>query len=444
MVCLVRRSPKMSDTASVSDNPKGEFRPSKIQFAYFSLILAWAGNVLLFFATTNPDMIMAGEGSLRLADFVGYYEAARLSAAGANLYDFNTQLAALNAIVSPAHTDIAWAIPYPPTFYLLAAPLSLLSLNDAYVFWKFVSVPIGLIGTAVLLWSQQRFSKVDRAAIMVALVANTPALLAIRAGQFSYVALALVSLYCWAFLQKRPIIAGLCLGVLGVVKPHYAIFLAIPVIVLRYWKVLLSAVPLAGIVGVATIWRFGFHVLPDYMHYLSEVYTSPSYTAISPAEQVNLRALVMYDILQMPTSNIVVTFGTVSLLIGLVVALLLWIKSAKHPELYGWVLSVTLVLSLFFGPHVHIHDCLLLAVSAILTIPSVSPSTVMPSKNGAYKVWCMTMLLYPLVSFISFNLSIFGTAIRTYPILAQNVILTIAGVIYVVSQWRQPPAEENV
>jgi alpha-1,2-mannosyltransferase len=437
----------MPDSASVSDNSKSdnskkEFRPSKIQFAYFSMILAWAGNVLLFFATTNPDMIMTGEGSLRLADFVGYYEAARLAAAGANLYDFNTQLTALNQIVAPAHTDIAWAIPYPPTFYLLAAPLSMLSLTDAYVFWKFVSVPIGLLGTAVLVWAQKRFSKIDRAAIMVALVANTPALLAIRAGQFSYVALALVSLYCWAFLQKRFIIAGLCLGVLGVVKPHYAIFLAIPVFILRYWKVIASAVPLAGIVGVATVARFGFHILPDYVHYLSEVYTSPNYTAISPAEQVNMRALIMYDILQMPTSSIVVAFGTVSLLIGLAAAVWLWFKSAKKPELYGWAMSVTLVLSLFCGPHVHIHDCLLLAVAAILTIPSVSPSVVMKSKDTAYRVWCMTMLLYPLVSFISFNLSIFGTAIRTYPILAQNVILTVSGILYMMRQWKQPDLSE--
>lgn len=435
----------MSDPASVSDNPKNEFRPSKIQFAYFSMILAWAGNVLFFFATTNPDMIMTGEGSLRLADFVGYYEAARLAAAGANLYDFNTQLTALNQIVSPAHTDIAWAIPYPPTFYLLAAPLSLMSLTDAYVFWKFVSVPIGLLGTSVLVWAQSRFSKIDRTAIMVALVANTPALLAIRAGQFSYVALALVALYAWAFLQKRLIIAGLCLGILGVVKPHYAIFLAIPVFLLRYWKVLASALPLAGIIGTATIAKFGTHVLPDYVHYLSEVYTSPNYTAISPAEQVNMRALIMYDILRMPTSEAVVAFGTISLLIGLFVTLWLWLKSAKRPDLYGWALSVTLVLSLFCGPHVHIHDCLLLAVAAILTIPSVSPADVMKSKSAAYRVWCMTMLLYPLVSFISFNLSIFGTAIRTYPILAQNVILTVSGLAYVFAALKhQAPESKTV
>lgn len=440
---------KMSDTISLSDNSnsessKKEFRPSKIQFAYFSMILAWAGNVLLFFATTNPDMIMTGEGSLRLADFVGYYEAARLAAAGANLYDFNTQLAALNQIVAPAHTDIAWAIPYPPTFYLLASPLSMMSLTDAYVFWKFVSVPIGLLGTAVLVWAQQRFGKIDRSAIMVALVANIPALLAIRAGQFSYVALALVSLYSWALLKKRLIIAGVCLGVLGVVKPHYAIFLAIPVFTLRYWKVLLSALPLVGIVGAATVARFGFHILPDYVHYLSEVYTSPNYTAISPAEQVNFRALIMYDILQMPTSNVVVAFGTVSLLIGLIAALFLWIKTAKRPDFYGWVLSVTLVFSLFFGPHVHIHDCLLLAVAAILTIPSVSPSVVMKEKDVFYRLWCMTMLLYPLVSFISFNLSIFGTAIRTYPVLAQNVILTVAGFMYVLRRLKQSQVQPQL
>lgn len=413
------------------------------------MILAWAGNVLFFFATSNPEMIMTGNGTLSLADFVGYYEAAKLGAAGANLYDFNTQLAALNQIVAPVHSEIAWAIPYPPTFYLLAAPLSMLSLTDAYVFWKFVSVPIGMLGASVLLWSQKRFDKIDRLAILVALIANTPALLAIRAGQFSFVALSLVSLYCWSFLEKRQILAGLCLGFLGVVKPHYAIFLAIPVLTMRRWKVLASAIPVAAAVGIATVAKFGAHILPDYVHYLSEVYTSANYTGISPAEQVNFRALIMYDLLHLPTSNIVVAFGTVSLLAGVALAVWLCLKSAKHsqnPDLAGWVMSLLIVLSLFFGPHVHIHDCLMLAVAAILTIPSVSPSQVFKEKNLAYRVWCMTLLLYPLVSFISFNLSIFGSAIRTYPILAQNLILTVSGIAYIVGQWknqRQAKAAET-
>ncbi len=407
------------------------------------MILAWAANVLYFFATTNVDLIVPGKESLQLADFVGYYEAARLSAAAANLYDFKTQLAFLNQIVAPAHTDIAWAIPYPPTFYLLAAPLSLLSLTDAYVFWKFVSVPVGLLGASVLVFAQERFSKIDRTAVLVAIVSNTPALLAIRAGQFSFVALALVSLYCWSFLQNKNILAGLCLGLLGVVKPHYAIFLAIPVLIMRRWKVLASAVPLVAAVVVATGMRFGWHVLPDYVHYLSEVYTSANYTAISAGEQVNFRALVMYDLLRMQTSNVVVAFGTVSLLIGLLMSAWLWLKSFSRPELFGWVMSVTLVLSLFFGPHVHIHDCLILAVAAILTIPSVSPSVVFKEKDIFYRVWCMTLLLYPLVSFISFNLSIFGSVIRTYPVLAQNLILAVSGTAYIIRLWKRPEIQHS-
>jgi hypothetical protein len=156
-----------------------------------------------------------------------------------------------------------------------------------------------------------------------------------------------------------------------------------------------------------------------------------------------LRALVMYDLLHLPTSNTVVAFGTISLLIGLVVSLWLWLKSSKRPELFGWVMSVTLVLSLFCGPHVHIHDCLMLAVAAILTIPSVSPSVVFKEKDLAYRVWCMTLLLYPLVSFISFNLSIFGSAIRTYPVLVQNLVLAVSGTIYVVRCWKRPVLEPS-
>lgn len=417
-----------------SSEKTSEFRPSKIQFAYFSLILAWTLNVLFFFATTNPDMIMTGDQSLRLADFVGYYEASKLGAMGANLYDFQTQLSTLNQIVAPSHTDIAWAIPYPPTFYLLAAPLSLLSLTDAYVFWKFASVVLGYLGTSVLIFAQKRFSKIDCAAIFLALVSNTPALIAIRSGQFSFLQLALVALYCWGFLEKKSVIAGLSLGFLGMIKPNYAIYIVVSAIVMRRWRILATAAAFAAVVLAATVMRFGFHILPDYVHYLSEVYTSDKYTGISASEQVNLRALLLYDILRMETSKAVVTFGTVSLLSGLALTVWLWIKSVRRPEIFPWVLAVTLVLSLFFGPHVHIPDCLILAVSAILTIPSVSPSIVFKETDRDYRVWCMTLLLYPLVSFISFNLSIFGTEIRTYPVIAQNLILVVTGIRYILKQ----------
>lgn len=428
---------------ATSTDKTSEFRPSKVQFAYFSLILAWALNVLFFFATTNPDMIMTGEKSLRLADFVGYYEAAKLGFMGANLYDFQTQLSALNDIVAPNHTDIAWAIPYPPTFYLLAAPLSLLSLTDAYVFWKFTSVVLGFMGTSVLIFAQKRFSKIDCAAIFLALVSNTPALIAIRSGQFSFLQLALVALYCWGFLEKRSIIAGLSLGFLGMIKPNYAIYIVVSALIMRRWKILAIAASVAAVVLAATVMRFGVHILPDYLHYLSEVYTSPNYTGISASEQVNLRALLLYDILRMETSKAVVSFGTVSLLAGLALTVWLWIKSKSKPEIFPWVLSVTLVLSLFFGPHVHIPDCLILAVAGILTLPSVSPSDVFKVKDSDYRIWCMTLLLYPLVSFISFNLSIFGTEIRTYPVIAQNLILVITGVRYILRQVKHADRSDD-
>lgn len=422
---------------------KNEFQPSKIQFAYFSMILAWAGNVLFFFATSPPDLIMKGDGSLRLSDFVGYYEAAKLGFAGGDLYGLTSQLAVLNQIVAPAHTDIAFSVPYPPTFYLLIAPLSLLSLSNAYSVWIFSSMILGLLGSAALVWAQKRFSKIDRLAVMVALIANTPALMAFRSGQYSFFGLSLVSLYCWSFFEKRHLLTGVLLGLTGVTKPHYALFLVIPILVLRQWKVFATAIPIASALFAWSLIRYGMHSVPDYVHYVSQVYLSPHFTGISPEEQVNIRALLMYDILHLPTTELVLTFGTVSMIVGLILSVWLWVKSAKMPELHNWVMAVTIAIALFLGPHLHIHDCLLLAVAAILTIPSVSPALVMKEKDPAYRVWCMTMLLYPLVSFITFNLSIFGTQIRTFPVLLQNLILVIAGTLYIVRRWKQPQADSQ-
>lgn len=425
---------------SSGSNDKKPFAPSKIQFAYFSMIMAWAANILFLFISSNPEIIMSTKEGIRLADFFTFYEAAKLSASGDKLYELGAQLRWTNQIIAPLHVDQAWPLVYPPMICLLLTPLSNFSLDGAFTFWKFLSVPFGLTGVYILLTSQTRFNNVSRAAIMLSVIANTPAIFAIRTGSFSFILLCLLSLYVWGLLKNRNIMVGICLALMAAIKPNFAVFLLVPLFFPLRWKALtVTGLTMLGLV-CASIAHFGVGVFSEYSAYLNDVFSSSNkYAPITfPEYQVNLRALILYHLLHWTTPVAVTVFTTVCCLFGLAMSALVWLKARGRQELFGWSMAFTLLMLLLCGPHVHHYDVLLLVVAAALTLPSVSFSDVVKVKERAYRYWCYLFLLYPMVSFITFSLSVFNQDLKLVVILFTNIALAITGFLYLTYLWKSP------
>ncbi len=396
------------------------------------MILAWAANILFLFATTNPDLIMSTKEGIRLVDFFTFYEAAKVSASGANLYDYQAQLDWTNKIIAPLHVDRAWPMVYPPTICLMLTPLAMLSLDGAFTLWKYLSVPIGLAGVYVLLRSQTRLNKVDQAAILIAVIANTPALFSIRTGAFSFFLLAFLALYVWGLLKERSFVSGLCLALIAAIKPNYAIFLVLPALTQRRWRVLgFTALSFLAIVA-GTVSHYGFGVFGEYIAYVKDVFGSDNKYAhiVYPEFQVNLRALVLYQILHWTTNQVVFIFTAVTFVCGLALSFWVWLKAARDERLFGWSMGFTVTMLLLCGPHVHHYDCLLLAVAAILTLPSVSFSKIMMEEDWSYRIWCCAFLFYPLVSFITSSLAAFNFDYKLPCILVTNIVLAVSSFVY--------------
>ena len=174
-------------------------------------------------------------------DFAVVYASARTFDAGKNPYD-NTALetswleATHNHPDDPNPLDLAL---YPPTTYLLLAPLALLDWNHVRWAWLLIN----LIGVAVLVVTLTRYwpEKLPpwRAACVAAFILGFgPIHTAITKGQLAVVVTAILALAILAEARHAAVPAAILIGLAASLKPQ----IAAPVIVLymlqRQWRAL--------------------------------------------------------------------------------------------------------------------------------------------------------------------------------------------------------------
>ena len=175
-------------------------------------------------------------------DFVSFWSASRLVLEGrpAAPYDLqmhsDAQLAAL-----PTTDPRYYAFFYPPTFLLLCLPLALLPYLASLAAWL-------SLGFAVLLTCLRRLLPHRWALLPV--LAFPGVLVNAGHGQNGF-----VSASClgggMVLMQRRPFLAGLCLGVL-VVKPHLALAVPVALFAARRWAAVAGAAASAlGLVALS-------------------------------------------------------------------------------------------------------------------------------------------------------------------------------------------------
>jgi len=144
---------------------------------------------------------------------------------------------------------------YPPTFFLVLAPLALLPYRCAFITWDVVT----LIGCVAIVYSIVR----RRAAIAITLAAPFSAwnFLAAQNG-FLTASLLGASLL---FLERRPVLAGVFIGCLTY-KPQYGILFPVALVASRQWRAIASAVATAALLAAASVALFGAEVWAAFPH----------------------------------------------------------------------------------------------------------------------------------------------------------------------------------
>ena len=198
-------------------------------------ILALCYLVILCGAFYGGNFLLDARGEPIANDFVNVWAAGRLALEGhaAAAYDWTLHKAAeVRAVGHDFANYYGWH--YPPTFLFVAAALATLPYLASAIAWLLVTLALYAAALAKILGGRAG----------AALALGFPAALwNITAGQNGFFTAALIG-GTLCFLERRPALAGLCLGLLTY-KPQFGLLFPLVLIADRRWRTIVVAAAVA-------------------------------------------------------------------------------------------------------------------------------------------------------------------------------------------------------
>lgn len=248
-----------TETTSPGGGPAPLFERTRM-FRYPLLVLVIFAISAVALVATSKDMVDF-RGKPLGYDFITFWGASKLTLEGKPeaAFDPVTTVAAQASAVSGSEVDFFWH--YPPTFQLVAAPLSLLPYPIAYLAFVLAGF------TAYLLMLRPLMQQPHPGLLLAAFPA---ALICVYHGQNSLFSAALIGGAVWLADRgsRSQVLAGLCIGLLAY-KPQLGLLMPFALAAAGQWRMFAAAaVASLTFAGVATLafgpdlWRTFIDNLP--------------------------------------------------------------------------------------------------------------------------------------------------------------------------------------
>jgi hypothetical protein len=221
------------------------FTASRLKLYGYALAFIYAATLVHFYLARA--WIVDHSGAPLYGDFTDAWVAGwhALNANAARLYDSDEFVRIQKALLGPRDFFYPnW--PYPPTFFLILAPLSTLPYPYAFLTWD-VATLLGCLAVVYLI--------VRRPPAIALVLASPFTAWNFLAGQNGFLTTSLLGASLF-FLEKRPIVAGVIIGCLTY-KPQFGILIPVALVACRQWRAIASAAVTAALLAVASIALFG-------------------------------------------------------------------------------------------------------------------------------------------------------------------------------------------
>jgi hypothetical protein len=205
------------------------------------------GVMLLLASLFTGQWLIDSAGRLADSDFVDVWAAGKLALQGqpALAYDWAVHREAEVAALGHDFTgNYGWH--YPPTFLFVAAALAALPYLPASLLWLAVTLPAYLAAVRAIIG--------ERLGILLG-CAFPGVAWNMLVGQNGFVTAALIG-FMLTNLAARPVVAGVCLGLLTY-KPQFGILFPLVFALDRRWRVIAAATATAVAMAVASVAAFG-------------------------------------------------------------------------------------------------------------------------------------------------------------------------------------------
>jgi arabinofuranan 3-O-arabinosyltransferase len=227
---------------------------SRLQLYGYALALIYAAALIHYYLARA--WIIDGSGAPIYSDFTDAWVAGwhALNADASQLYDSNEFVRIQKAIIG-ARDYFYPNWPYPPTFFLILAPLSTLPYVNAFLTWD-VATLLGCLLVVHLI--------VRRPPAIALVLASPFTVWNFLAGQNGFLTASLLGASLF-FLERRPIVAGAVIGCLTY-KPQFGILLPVALVASRQWRAIASAGVAAAVLAGASIALFGADTWAAFPH----------------------------------------------------------------------------------------------------------------------------------------------------------------------------------
>jgi len=283
-------------------------------------------------------------------DFMSFYAASKLALSGhaAQAWDPYAHQAAQDAVFGQQLGY--WAFFYPPAYLLICTPLALLPYGLSLFVWL-----AGTTAAAVSLtrqWLKQQAPTIITG--LIPLLAFPALWINIGNGQNAALTTALFLGGC-LLLDRRPVIAGLILGLL-IIKPQLGLALPFVLIASGRWKTFVAAGVSAVGLSLAGWWLVGTDGYLAFLHNSELARNTLEQGLVSPARMQSLFAALM-----LWKSPLWLAYGAQILLALGVIASTCFIVRRYRPDRFG--LSALMVAStLLMTPFLLDYDLFLSAI----------------------------------------------------------------------------------
>lgn len=347
-----------------------------------ALVGLWVVALGGLWITTGQPWFRDAAGTPQPLDFMAFHAIGLAVFEGrvAEAYDPDAFAGMLEALGIPAgQSTLRWL--NPPHFALLLVPFALLPLDVAFLAF--------LLGTALLLAATLRLAVpcLSWPAAMVFALASPAAYAVIAKGQNGFLTAALIGAGL-LLLDRRPVLAGICIGMLAV-KPQFGVLLPALLVLGRHWVAAASAavtvaacvVISAAVLGPASWLAFARSIGGTGDHYLGQ-----------GAAQASMHSVHAVLAPHLGSGFAALAHATV-LVVGLALVAPLW-RHRAPPNLRN---AATLGLAFLATPYAFNHDLPMLVVGAAI-LAWGQPAAEWPA--GCRVLLALLVLVTPLPIFL--------------------------------------------
>lgn len=403
------------------------------------IVLGLVWLLFAYFTLANPTkqpLIWVEDGKTINTDFSQDYQIGVIARSPERLqaYDPEVQNSVLDRLAYPLPPQRGQTIVIQcmPSWFVLMAPWSLLPLRESYYLFYGTSLVCTTAAIFLLARKAGGMSLFGTLLLLIIYLTSAPTIYAARIGKSVLLFMSLLSCFFYFWLKKKPVFAGLCLGV-ATVRPQYSVIFLAPVLMRKQWKMLATIAVTEAILLVASVMTLGVSNVINYPSFLFHHETREGYVGVNPQLMISLRGAMT----GLPQPVVL----TVSCIIFAVVFfLLLKVFSLKQARVVSdaWLLSLVLVAAMIVTPHSHYYDVVMLAIPAALTLSNRARMDV--GGGLAYSIWRTCFFVAP---FLGYARLLYSSVPPSYLFLPLNLLLLITGCIISFRKLGSPTGHDH-